>query len=72
MANKYLKVNLKSVVKITPFDNRIEITHISGFVRVVWPDTQVIYYRKASKKKKMAYVDMNYDGIDLFNCKDKI
>ena len=62
MANRYLKVNLKSVVKITPFENHIEILHISGFVRIVNTKlVQVLYYRKTGKKKKMEYVDINFE-----------
>lgn len=62
MADKYLKVNLKNVVKITPFENHIEILHVSGFTRIVDFNTQVIYYRKKSKKSKVEYIDINAEN----------
>lgn len=63
--DKAIRVNINNIKSIKNFIGYIMLEYVSGFKMPVYEDTQIIYFKKISKKKTQV-VDINYIGLDKF------
>lgn len=60
---KAIRVNINNIKSIKKFLGHIMLEYVSGYKHPVYEDTQIIYFKKISKKKTQV-VDINFVGLD--------